>query len=266
MKENLFFATICCLLLITCKGPSKLSNTISIDTSEILNEGNLLYKYEKSAWVAGDLALKNPIVAAEYGDYFTYEENGVIKTIILDESRQTCIAEYTFENNFENPKSVKIEKRELSEKEKILIDVQDKISKNILEGKYEITTSEGYGLNGVLLPFADKYKFYIITGTSLPNIIPFGNDYIFIADLDGKIESWQKFPPRFRVLPEGMKVEEMTRTHITDDPLITAADICTFMLYAPLYDIDAFSVISQTGLKMRYSLKENTIMVDNIFK
>jgi len=271
MKRNLFITTICCLLLITCKTPSRLYTSESEkelirQLDSILKEGNLLYKYEKSAWIASDLALKNPIIEAEYNGYFTYEEDGVIKVIILGTAHQTSIAEYIFENNFQIPKSVKIEKRELSDREKMLIYIRKKILENIQSNRYEITVPEGYGLNLVLLPFENKYKLYIITGATKPNVIPFGNDYIFIADQNGNIESWQKTPPRFRTLPEGMRVTEITRTHLTDDPLITATDICTFMLYAPLHGLEAFSVLCRTGLRLRYSLKENTITIGNIFR
>jgi len=157
----------------------------------ILIEGNLLYRYEKAAWISNELAFKNPTVKAEFHDYLTYEEQGEIRTIILEEKLQTCIAEYAFENNFDQPKSVKIGKRELSDKEKKLIAVREKILKKIYDKEYEVTVPiRGYNLNFILLPFVDKFKLYIITGTTEPNVVPFGNDYIFIANENGEIENW----------------------------------------------------------------------------
>jgi hypothetical protein len=146
-----------------------------------------------------------------------------------------------------------------------LFDVRNKILEDMDANKYDVTIPNGYSPNFILLPFAEKYKFYIIMGTTQKNIIPFGNDYLFIADKNGKIESWQKFHSRLipvQTTVESNKVREMIHSHLETTPLITATDICTFMLYAPLYDIDAFSVLSTAlGKTMNYSLKTNEITV-----
>ncbi|GHV34973.1 hypothetical protein FACS1894178_3560 [Bacteroidia bacterium] len=231
----------------------------------VLAEGNLLYRYEKAAWVSTDLAMKNKTVKKDYAGFFVYEEQEKIIVIIIGKKSQNCIAEYSFESDFSEPKYTKIENRELSVKEKNLIDVREKILKNISNKKYEITVPDGYSPNFILLPFAEKYKFYIIMGTSQNDVIPFGNDYLFIADKNGKIKEWQKF--HSRIIPgytkfDGNKVIELTHSHLRTTPLMTATDICTFMLYAPLYDIDAFSVYSPAlGKYMKYILKDNEITV-----
>jgi len=255
------------LLLLTLFSGIIFAQRIRISENELMNkldsilqEGNLLYRYEKSSWISNDLALENPTVKEEFRDYLTYEEQGEIRTIILGENLQTCIAEYIFENDFDNPKSVKIEKRELSDKEKTLIDVRGKIQKNITQNKYKVTVPQGYAMNLILLPFADKYKLYMITGTT-ESIIPFGNDYIFIADENGKIESWNKF--HTRLIPAYIggnyaKAVGVYHTHLPKTPLITATDICIFMLYAPLCSLETLTIMSDLGT-MTYSLKENKI-------
>ncbi len=72
-----------------------LAQTIDISESElkaqldsILIEGNLLYKYEKAAWVSTDLAMENKTVKNDYGGFFTYEEDGAIRVIILGKKYQ----------------------------------------------------------------------------------------------------------------------------------------------------------------------------------
>ena len=233
----------------------------------VLIEGNLLYKYEKVAWISNDLALENPIVKEEFHGYLTYEEQGEIKTIILGENLQTCVAEYVFENNFNQPKSVEIGKRELSNKEKTLVDVREKILENIFDkNEYEVTVPiEGYNLNFILLPFANKYKLYIITGTTESNLVPLGNDYIFIANENGEIESWHKFHsiliPGYSTI-DGQKVRGLIHTHLPTTPLMTATDICTFMLYAPFFDLETLTVLhGRIRVAMKYSLKENQITI-----
>jgi hypothetical protein len=231
----------------------------------VLAEGNLLYQYEKAAWISTDLAMEIKTVKNDFAGFFVYQEQEEIRVIILGEKTQNCIAEYSFKSDFSKPKTVKTENRELSDQEKKLLKVKEKILENLSDKKYEITIPQGYSPNFVLIPFAEKYKLYIIMGTSQKDVIPFGNDYLFIADQNGKIENWQKF--HSRIIPgyttiEGNKVTEFSHSHLKTTPLITATDICTFMLYAPLYGIDAFSVYSPAiGKYMKYSLKDNEITV-----
>ena len=260
------------LLIVSLVSSVLLAQTIKLSKNElkkqldaVLSEAHLLYKYEKAAWISTDLANENDKINRDFGGYFTYEEQEEIRVIILGQKSQNCIAEYSFESDFKKPKSVKIESRELSDKEKKLIEVREIIVNNLSDEKYEITIPEDYSPNLILLPFAKKYKLYIIMGTSQNDVIPFGNDYLFIADKNGKIETWQKF--HSRIIPgfttmSGGKVTELVHSHLRTTPLITATDICTFMLYAPLYDIDAFSVYSPAlGKYMTYSLKANKIIV-----
>ncbi len=169
----------------------------------VLVEAHLLYKYEKAAWVSTDLALGNRDIKPNYGGFFTYEENGVVKVIILSKNEPVCIAEYSFDNDYNKPSETKTVRRELSENEKNLISIRDAIAKNLSNKKYEVTIPNAYSPNLIMLPFAEKYKLYIIMGTTQRDVIPFGNDYLFIANNKGKIESWQKF--HSRIIP-GHKV------------------------------------------------------------
>ena len=247
---------------------SKLNTQLDV----VLKEGNLLYKYLKSKNVATDSALANPIFNKPYPfwSYFTYKDNEQIKTIITMNNDKVCIAEYVFEDDFTKPKYVKIEKRELSDKENTLIKMQIKINQQIPKPKYGVTFSYNYGCfaNFLLVPDGNIYKLYIIIETDEENeedLIPFGNDYLFIANKKGKIKSWHNFHPEF--IPwypsdDGNKEIEITHNHLKNNPLITATDICTFMLYAPLYDINVLSVYSQAlGIYMKYNRIENTITI-----
>ena len=260
------------LLLVSLFSSIMLAQTIEMSETKlktqldsVLAEGNLLYKYEKAAWISTDLALENETLKNDFGGFFVYEEQREIRVIILGKKSQNCIAEYSFEDNFSKPKLVKTEIRELSNKEKALLEVREKIVKNLSNKEYEVGFPDGYSPNLILLPFAEKYKLYIIMGTSQKDVIPFGNDYLFIADNNGKIENWHKF--HSRIIPgytkmDGKKVISLAHSHLRSTPLITATDICTFMLYAPLYDIDVFSVYSPAiGKYMTYSLKNNEITV-----
>lgn len=266
MKKALFIIIISFTCnTLTAQRTELTEAELKTQLDSVLSEAHMLYKYEKAAWISTDLAMESKSIIKEYGGFFTYEEHGEIKVIILGRKSQICIAEYSFEDDFTKPKSAIIGNRELSNNEKNLLVIKNKIIKNLSNKKYDVSIPTGYSPNLIFLPFAEKFKLYVIMGTTQIDVIPFGNDYLFIANKKGKIESWQKF--HSRLIPghtkhDGEKVTELIHSHLRTTPLITATDICTFMLYAPLYDIDSFSVYSPAiGKYMKYSLINDEITV-----
>lgn len=231
----------------------------------VLVEGNLLYKYEKAAWLSTDLFMSNRALKKDYAGFLVYEDGNEIKVIVQGQKNQNCISEYVFKENFSKPEIEKNENREYTTKEKYLLEVKAKILDQISDKKYEVTFPGDYSPNFILLPDAEKFKFFIIMGTSQRDIIPFGNDYVFYTDKNGNIENWQKF--HSRIIPgytkmNGQDVIGLTHSHLRTTPLITSTDICTFKLYAPLYGIKDFSVYSPAiGKYMNYNLLENSITI-----
>jgi len=233
----------------------------------VLLEADLLYKYEKSAWISTDLALADPNIKKEFGGYLTYNESEVIKTVILDKKYENSIAQYSFFNDFSRPMGVSSETKVLDAGEKQILAIKEKIIGQLNDPKYAIVVPQGYSLNLILIPTSEKYKLYIITGTTQSNVIPFGNDYLFIADSEGNIEDWRKFHSRLipaqTKLPDGKQIISAIHSHLKSNPLISATDICTFRLYAPLYGLEEFSVYSPAIKKyMKYNLSANTITTD----
>ena len=182
----------------------------------ILKEGNLLYKYEKSAWISTDLFSNSHIINSRYGGYFIYEMDSMKKTIILGKN-QNCIAEYIFTTDFDEPDSILLDERSFYPIEDKLLKIREKIIKQLSDKKYDVRIPNGYTPNFILLPFKEGYKLYMIMGTSQSDVIPFGNDYLFIADKNGKIKKWQKFHSRLIFAPtihEGNEVTSHTHSHL----------------------------------------------------
>lgn len=264
MKKLILFLFICLSAgVISAQTIDTTEAVLQIQLDSILAEGNLLFQYEKAAWVSTDLAMENRTLKKEYGGFFVYQDEDEMKVIILEKKTDNCIAEYIFSDEFNNPKIVKTEKRGLSKREKGLIKIREIIINALSDKKYGITIPEGFSPNFILIPTEEGYKMYMIMGTSQNDVIPFGNDYLFITNKKGEIENWHKF--HTRIIPgmtsyDGSTVIEMTHSHIKTTPLITATDICTFMLYAPLYGVEKFSVYSSAvGRYMEYNLEDNKI-------
>lgn len=236
---------------------------LQIKFDSIVAEGDLLYRYERAAWVSTDLIMNERELRKDFAGFFVYEDKREIKALIQGRKAQNCISEYVFESDFNTPKLEKHETREFTAREKHLMEIKSKILEQISDRKYEVTIPNDYSPNFILLPNGDKFRLYIIMGTTQRDVVPFGNDYVFFTDEKGNIESWQKF--HSRIIPgytkmNGEKVISFIHSHLRTTPFITSTDICTFRLYAPLYDIKEFSVYSPAiGKYMKYDLKENKI-------
>ena len=235
-------------------------------TDSILTEGNLLYQYEKAAWISTDLAMEKKDIKKKFGGYFVYQENDTIKTIILNKNKQ-CVYELSFINDFSRPAKEILAQRELNENENKLLTIRDNILNQIVEKKYEVSCPDGFNLNMELLPYNSGYKLYILTGTSQPQIIPFGNDYLFLADPDGEILSMRKFHSRLIPSttkgPNGAQITESMHSHLRTEPFISVTDICTFKLYGSLYEQKEFKVYSPAlSTYFTYSLITNNITIE----
>ncbi len=63
-------------------------------------------------------------------------------------------------------------------------------------------------------------------------------------------------------MQDGSELTMVTHSHLKTNPFITATDICTFKLYAPLTKLEEFSVYSPAlGTYMKYNYKKDTIEV-----
>ncbi|WP_139348567.1 hypothetical protein [Chryseobacterium sp. JV274] len=230
-------------------------------------EGNLLYSYESASWHAGDLVGNNKNLAENTGSYITYQTNdNNIKTAFLNKSSNLIIAEFSFKNNQTKPIDESYKQRELNETESTLKNIRSAIIPQLYDPKYEVTVPQGYSLNMIIIPFNENYKVYLIPGTAQSGVIPFGNDYLFISDKKGTIISSKKFHsrliPAFTSLENGGTVTMATHSHLVTNPFISATDICTFKLYAPLTKLEEFSVLSTAlGSYIKYNYKKDSIEV-----
>jgi len=233
----------------------------------ILEEADLMYKYEKSVWNSTDLLMSNKKLKTNYGGYIVHHSNDTLIVTYLDKNQKGSIARYSYKfDNLNEPLITSIEPSQLTSIEKELFDIKGLISNQLSDSEYNVTIPQGYNPNLVLIKESDEFRLYIIMGTSQTGVIPFGNDYLFKANSKAKITYWKKF--HSRMIPtmaefNGQKVTESFHSHLRTTPYITATDICTFRLYAQYTELEKFSVYSPAfGKSMTYILKTNKIEIE----
>lgn len=267
--KKILLLLFCVFAVVTIFGTTKFSKEeIIFKNDSILAEGNLLYRYEKAAWVSTDLAMSLKEVKESFGGYLIYQSGDSIKAIILGKDPNTCIYEITYLHDATTPIRELLINRKLNDMEVELQAIKLKIVKEALTSKYMVTSAEGYSLVIDLIPCTEGYKLYILTGTSKQNIIPMGNDYIFFSDENGDITSWRKFhsvliPTKTKI--EGEKIIEGIHSHLMAEPFITATDICTFKLYGDYYGLKRFKVLSTALSKIfTFDADKNTINMEDL--
>lgn len=228
----------------------------------ILEEGNLLYRHEAAAWRFTDLYQNNQVLIGSAGGYLAYQQGDSIKCILTDREAKECIFEAAFINEtflcytHEN-------KRELSAYETELLSARRSIWKELSEKKIGISQYAGFTPNWILIPFENGYKLYSICGTNRKGVIPFGNDYLFVANKQGELQTWRKLHSRpipAEVTNDMKFITTAIHSHLRQEPFITATDICTFRLYYDQTGTTEFSVYSPAlSLYFTYHLSTNTI-------
>ena len=234
-------------------------------TDSILAEADLLYRFEKAAWIATDSARAKPDLQSKLGTYVLYQVQDMLIVAFINRNVDTCIYEAIFSPYLEAPVKQTITNRALNETEKKLISVMTKAQKPIIDKKYPLSCPEGFKFNMQLIPCDNGYKLYLLTGTTQMNIIPFGNDYLFRTDKEGNILGWRSFHSSLLVQPvtiNGQKITRLSHSHLAREPFISATDICTFRLYGSYYGLNEFSVYSPAfSLYFTYKLDSNTIEI-----
>jgi len=241
-------------------------NEVKFDS--IIKEANLLYSYEKVTWNSTDLAYSDEKIKNNIGSYIIHHSNDTIFAVFADKKSENQIAKYSFTfKNLKNPVSEDFETKPLPNKVSSLFKIKNTILNqlNSNASKYKLNFHKGFNPNPVLIPEMNSYKLYLIIGTAEPNVIPFGNDYLFKADQNGNITDWKRFHktliPTQTKGPNNQIVISAIHSHLQMTPDITATDICTFRLYGvDLFGMKEF-MVSSTALNkiFKYNADTNTI-------
>lgn len=257
MKKLCVFIFLCCSCLYVYSQGSYSLEQIEAKCDSIVKEADKIYRYEASAWTFSDRARAIDDVNKSFKGMFVYEEGDTVKCIAVNANNQ-CIYEESFLPVGSLPHSIKNEVRELTEKEKALRHIRGKIFAAIGENKW-VAVHEGFPINPILIPFEGGYKFYLICGSSKGGVVPWGNDYLFLTDAEGKVKSWKKFHSRMIPMETRDDITMMMHSHVKTEPFISATDICTFNLYRTP-KVDRFSVYSPgLSLYFTYLVGSNSI-------
>ena len=278
MKKVVFTLTIgiFIILLSSCAVNRKNARPLRADKippeffatlDSIIDEAWQLYYSERANWIASDLVMEKYKVE-DLGGTLSWQPNDTVWSVIfMDKKKENSLLEYRI-NTREVKGMVMEDVRPLTQTELEEFDKRVKIINGAIKkyGDSLLFASQSFGQpNFDIIRINDTLtRLYLLQGTVLENIIPFGNDYSIDFDKELNPIAFRKYHHSLiatRTKTEkGGKVETVMHSHTKDNPFITATDICNFLLYRP-QDMDMFYVYSTAyKCKFAYSVHTNSII------
>ena len=239
----------------------------------ILQEGLQLYIYEKLSWMASDLLVEHATVdlsdirgAVQWEDndkltHFYCRQDSVVFSCTLDLNDYSLSWDNTV--------------RPMTDDDRDAVHFKSDIIHRILETYRDsiYTIQNGSKNIDVVWLSADRLRVYLLQGTTLNGVIPFGNDYYVDVDSDGNLIDFHRYhhsyiPIEIKQTGEDTQSVEVIHSHTADNPFFTPTDICNALLYArDLYWMNSVCVISPAfdpPVIMTFNMTDMSITVNEL--
>lgn len=218
-------------------------------SKEINEEGIALYRSEMASWYGTDVFRENYDKMENVGGYFSYIDESVPKCIFFSKENKV-LGTIAFPTNY-NPKDAKLD---LKERDFTPIETEYfKIRQNALARIKNDTIFKVYNntsLNIVPIIRNKVKKVYILTGSSVNNIVVFGNDYLITFNNKNEVKKVEKL--HNSMITQNINDEKVGKTvsgvhsHVIENwQVMTPTDICTLMLYRKFTNWESYITISK---------------------
>ena len=236
----------------------------------VVAEGNLLYRYQKAAEIGADTALADEAVKSEYFAYVLYDAGDTMKFCAVNPKLE-CICQVDIVGDACVPLPPQRTRRELTPEERTIFKIRNIVHNSVVQGYYDIRIPEVASTNFVFIPSPGRYRLYLLMGSKEPDLVPFGNDYLFFANSKGRIVDWRRLHMGFLGVDINVgrrlsgAVREFVHTHPENEPFITATDICMLKLYEPKNGVQRLTILSPSlGKKMTYRTDTDKVVVTDL--
>jgi len=246
-----------------------LPENIDAALDSILQEGYTLYLYEKIAWVSTDEFIERIENKSGVRQVVFPSSENELSALFFRESDSTAV--FSFKMDLEaRAATMEAEPRPLTDLEKGAIQLKTILREKIEDSDIPISNNPDAAgdLNLEILPLDGLIRLYLLQGTTLNGLIPFGNDITVDFDEDLNLITWRREHNTF--IPAQLNPDEeigvFFHTHVPDKPFISPTDICTFLLYGhDLYGMNTFSVLSTAFDRVfTFNAEEFTISVKTL--
>jgi len=233
---------------------------------EITDEGVQLYRSEMASWYGTDVFLENYKKRDNIGGYFSYIKDDEVPTCVFFSKEDKVIGTISFPTDYK-PENSKLDltEREFTDVEKEYFTIRKATHERI---KNDTIFKFYNNVNFNIVPIINKNKnkkVYVLSGTSLNNLVLFGNDYLLDFNQDNSVKKVQRLHNSllsFKIYDEKVgKTVSGVHSHVLEDwPYITPTDICTLMLYQKFTNWESYTVISKKYTSL-WNTKSNHLVI-----
>lgn len=240
----------------------------------ILQEGLRLYTYEKLSWMASDLLAEHASVDLSSIRGSAAQLDGNSKLTHFYCRKDSVVFSCTLDlNDFSLSWDNTV--RPMTEDDKDAVHFRSEMINRIIEtyGDSIYTIQDGSINIDLIWLSTDKLRAYLLQGTTLNGVIPFGNDCYVDIDIDSNLIEFHRFhhsyiPIDIRQTGEDTHAVEVIHSHTVDNPFFTPTDICNALLYArDLFEMKSVSVLSTAfdpPVIMTFNMEDMSITVNEL--
>jgi hypothetical protein len=239
----------------------------------ILQEGYNLYLLEELSWLTSDLCV----------EHATVDLSGIRSAVQMDDNgkithsycrQDSVVFSCTLDlNDFSVTWDNTV--RPMTEDDRAAVQFRSDIINSIFEtyGDSIHSIKEGSFNVDIIWLGADRLRVYLLQGTTLDGVIPFGNDYYVDIDIDGNITEFHRFhhsyiPIDMSQAGEDTQAMEVVHSHTVDNPFFTPTDICNALLYArDIFGMKSVCVLSTAfdpPVIMTFNMDDMSITVNEL--
>lgn len=237
-------------------------NFLNSKLDSIVLESKNIYNLLKSKIVAEKIAEEQ--YQLDYNWILEVKDTDSIHIKFID-SQKAVIAKMTFYEDFENPIVTNNTKDKLSNFEDSLFRVKYTFLSKMNPSEFGIESHDSEKVITIIFPYMNKYKLYRILSTEKKNVIPFGNDFLFILNSDGNVLSWNNFHKTYvpmKTVHHGYKVGHIIPKYYDNETFILATDIALFRLFTDNLELSSFTANPPKSSRyFTYDSKSNSLRV-----
>ena len=238
-------------------------------TTQIVEEGKLLYRLEKGSWFGtDDMLVRFKNKKDSIGGYLSYEtEDNKINTIFFSRyDTHKILVRYQFDSLPKpTPIAIDTNNQKATEKEINLItirqDARNRAFKNL--DKFFVFYKKT-SLNFIPVIKDGKRQVFILTGPQVGDVVIIGNDYLLKYTKKNIFKNKEKL--HNSMLQFATKSNDKDKptvstihSHVLTD-YITSTDICTLLLYKDYLDWKQHIVISKKEVSI-FNLEDEVLVV-----
>lgn len=266
------FSLILLTIFVSVFSQNKETRTFQQISDSILREAHVIYRYDHAFSQTMTQIEQNRLIRKSAGEILVYPKGDRLFSIVFDsKDKQQVIAEFNHDSETDTAAFV-VKQRPATEEELNFYEMKHKVMDDVKAGYNVPFPKSPEYMTPVFFPFTERYngkiyhlyKLYLITETNQPFTVPFGQDFMFIANNKGKVIYHLQFNSYMptKITPEAIEMETIEIEYPEREPVLTPTDIVSFNKFATQHGLIFLKMHSTTyNVFFNYDWERETLDV-----